>query len=114
MMNGFEMLEKMEAISPEFVEEAGNSFQKEKTKKRGRIIPFYIAGLAAGFVLMLVSSGIIILGTQPVGTNIGEPQEWAATVISESGSIPLILLIIALAVIALFAILLIRRKKSDG
>ena len=113
-MNGFEMLEKMEAISPDYVQEAGESFRREKAKNRGKIIPFYIAGMAAGFVLMLVSAGMLLLGKPPVDTAAAVAHDWAATAFGEAGSIALLLLIIAVAVTALFAVLLIRRKKGDG
>lgn len=112
-MNGFEMLEKMEMISPEYVEEADEEFRAAK-KSRGKLLFFSYAGMAAGFVLMVVSVGMMILNAQPAGGPAAAANGWMATAISENGNLPLILLIISVALIAFFAVLLIRRKKSDG
>lgn len=111
-MNGIEMLEKMETISPEYVQEAEKPFQSAK-KSRGKVIMLYAVGMAAGFAMLILSASMLLLNGNMLTTETGTVSGWAATAFGGSGSLPLILLIVSVAVIALFAFLIIRRKKRD-
>ena len=108
-MNGMEMLEKMEMISPEYVQEADQPFQTSKRSSRGKIIMLYGSGMAAGFVMLMISASLLVLNGNMTAEEPGTIDGWAATAFS-GGSLPLIL---SIAVIALFAFLLIRRKQRD-
>ena len=112
-MNGMEMLEKMETISPEYVQEAEKPFQTAKKASRGKIIMLYAVGMAAGFAMLILSASMLLLNENMLTTETGTVNGWAATAFGGSGSLPVILMILSVAVIALFVFLIIRRKKRD-
>lgn len=111
-MNGMEMLEKMEMIASEYVQEADKPLQKGK-KPLGKVIIFYVAGMAAGFVMMILSAAMLFLNGNMLTMETGTPNGWAATAFGGNASLALILLVLSAAVIALFAFLIIRRNKRD-
>ena len=112
-MNGIEMLEKMETISPEYVQEAEKPFQKTKKSSRGKIIMLYAVGMAAGFAMLILSALMLLFNGNNLTTETGPISEWSATAFGGNGSLAVILLILSIAVICLFAFLIIRRKKRD-
>lgn len=111
-MNGIEMLEKLNAIDLDYVQEAEKPFKAAK-RPRGKIIMLYAVGMAASFVMLLVSASMLMINGNMIKTETGTVSGWAATAFGESGSLPLILLILSIAALALFAFLIIRRKKRD-
>ena len=112
-MNGIEMLEKMETISPEYVQEAENPFKTAKKHSRGKIIMLYAVGMAAGFAMLILSASMLLFNGNILTTETGPISEWSATAFGENGSLAFILLILSIVVIGLFAFLIIRRKKRD-
>ncbi len=112
-MNGMEMLEKMEMIASEYVQEADKPFQKAKRSSRGKIIMLYAVGMAAGFVMLFISASMLLLNGNILTTETGTNNEWAATAFGGNAGMPIFLLVLSVAVIGLFAFLIIRRKKRD-
>ena len=107
-MKGIDLLEKMDQTSPEYIEEADKEFHKKKTN----IIPYCI-GMAAS-IAVLVFSGVLWsrVASYTPGKEIRVNSN-VASIISENGSLPPLMMIISAAFFGLFTFLLIRKLRYD-
>ena len=107
-MKGIDLLEKMDQISPEYIEEA----DKDYRKKRPNIIPYCI-GMAAS-IAVLVFSGVLWgrFASYSLDKEIRVNSN-VASIISENGNLPPVMMIISAAFFGLFTFLLIRKLRYD-
>ncbi len=108
-MSGKDLFEKMDLISLEYVEEAGEPYQAKKG----------MWGYYAGLVFWLAAAcffGVICVN-RPDSLLSGQPQDNVteiASVISRTGNLPLVLLIISLVAVVFFGFLIVRKKHGNG
>ena len=107
-MKGIDLLEKMDQISPEYVEEADKEFRV----RRPKIIPYCI-GMAASFAVLVLSG--VLWGRLASYSSVNETDmnKNIATVISLNGNLPPVLMMISIAFFGLFTFLLIRKIRYD-
>lgn len=107
-MKGIDLLEKMEQISPEYIEEA----DREYRVKKPTIIP-YLIGMAASLAVFILAGVLwrrVVLYSSGNSINVDEN---VATIISKTGNLPPVVMIVSVAFFGLFTFLLIRKIRYD-